>query len=144
MAKMETENFEISTDPSRLDIDLVHNFLTTESYWALKRTREQTLTAVENSLCFGVFLRDEQVAFARVISDFATFAYIGDVFVLERFRGRGISKMLMGTVVSHPQLQNLRRWLLATRDAHGLYSQFGFAELRFPERWMEKSAPDAY
>ena len=141
---METENFEVSTDRSRLDRDLIHRFLTTESYWATNRTYEQTLAAIENSLCFGVYLGDQQAGFGRVITDFATFAYVGDVFVLDQFRGRGIGKMLMEAMVSHPQLQDLRRWLLATKDAQGLYSQFGFAGLRFPERWMEKTAPDAY
>jgi GNAT superfamily N-acetyltransferase len=144
MAKMETENLEISTDRSRLDLDLIHGFLTSESYWATGRTHEQTLTAIENSLCFGAYLAGRQVGFGRVISDFATFAYIGDVFVLDQFRGHRIGKMLIEAMTSHPQLQDLRRWLLATRDAHGLYRQFGFAELRFPERWMEKTAPNAY
>ena len=144
MAKMEKEKFEISTDRDRLDLDLIHQFLTNESYWARTRTHEQTLAAIENSLCFGVYVENRQIGFGRVISDFATFAYIGDVFVVDQFRGRGIGKMLMEEMVSHPRLQDLRRWLLATRDAHGLYSQFGFGELRFPERWMEKTASNAY
>jgi GNAT superfamily N-acetyltransferase len=141
---METENFEISTDKGRLDIETIHRFLTEESYWAATRTPDQTRTAIENSLCFGVYLGDQQVGFARVVSDFATFAYLGDVFVLEDFRGRGLSKRLMETIVTQPELQGLRRWLLATRDAHGLYEQFDFASLKFPERWMERTAPDAY
>jgi GNAT superfamily N-acetyltransferase len=141
---METEKFEISTDKGRLDIETIHRFLTEESYWAATRTPDQTRTAIENSLCFGVYLGDQQVGFARVVSDFATFAYLGDVFVLEDFRGRGLSKRLMETIVTQPELQGLRRWLLATRDAHGLYEQFDFASLKFPERWMERTAPDAY
>jgi len=134
----------ISTDKSRLDVEMIHAFLSTESYWAGSRTKEQTVTAIEHSICFGVYDGDRQIGFARVISDRATYAYLGDVFVLEEFRGRGYSKMLMEAVVSHPDVQGLRRWTLATRDAHGLYEQFGFTPLHFPERWMERAAPDAY
>lgn len=134
----------ITEDISKLDIDLIHRFLVEESYWARERTMEQTRTAIENSMCFGVYDGGRQVAFARVVSDKATFAYIGDVFVVEGYRGRGISKMLMQYIVEHPDLQGLRRWVLATRDAHGLYEQFEFAPLRHPERWMEKTAPNAY
>jgi GNAT superfamily N-acetyltransferase len=100
--------------------------------------------AIDNSLCFGVYEGDKQIGFARVVSDFATFAYLGDVFILENYRGQGLSKWLMETIVEHPDLQGLRRWLLATKDAHGLYSQFGFDTLRLPQRWMERTAPDAY
>ena len=107
-------------------------------------TPEQTRTAIENSLCFGLYIGERQIGFARVVTDFATFAYIGDVFVLEEFRGRGLSKWLMETIVSHPDLQGLRRWLLATKDAHGLYRHFGFDDLKFPDRWMERTAPNAY
>ena len=138
------QDFEISTDKSRIDIDMIHRFLSEESYWANKRTLEQTKTAIENSICFGVYLGDKQVGFARVITDKATFAYIGDVFVLNECRGYGIGKMLMEAMLAHPELQRLRRWVLATKDAHGLYEQFGFSELRFPERWMELPANDAY
>jgi len=141
---METNALEISTDKDRLDVDLIHRFLSEESYWAKGRTLEQTQTAIQNSLCFALYVNDRQVAFARVVSDFATFAYVGDVFVLGEFRGRGLSKRLMEAIVAHPDLQGLRRWLLATRDAHGLYEQFEFSSLKFPERWMERTAPDAY
>lgn len=136
--------FEISTDNAKLDLGLIHRFLVEESYWARERTLEQTKTAIENSICFGVYDGERQVGFARVVSDKATFAYVGDVFVVEDYRGRGISKMLMQYIVEHPELQGLRRWVLATRDAHGLYEQFEFAPLRHPERWMEKTAPNAY
>lgn len=136
--------FAISTDNARLDVEAVQQFLAEESYWAANRTIEQTRLAIENSLCFGVYHDDMQIGFARVISDFATFAYVGDVFILDAYRGRGLSKWLMQTIVEHPGLQNLRRWLLATRDAHGLYARYGFAPLRFPERWMERTAVDAY
>jgi GNAT superfamily N-acetyltransferase len=137
-------DFSISTSVSRLDVNMIHGFLADESYWAKGRTLEQTKTAIENSICFGVYHGDRQAAFARVVTDRATFAYIGDLFVLEEFRGRGLSKRLMEAIVSHPELQGLRRWILATRDAHGLYEQFEFSALRFPERWMEKTAPNAY
>ena len=141
---METDHFEISTDKRRLDVEMIHRFLSEESYWAKTRTPEQTRTAIENSLCFGVYLDDRQVGFARVVSDSATFAYLGDVFILSEYRAHGLSKKMMQAIVSHPDLQGLRRWLLATRDAHGLYEQFGFSALKFPERWMERTAPDAY
>jgi GNAT superfamily N-acetyltransferase len=141
---MATENFEISTDKGRLDVEMIHRFLSEESYWAKTRTVTQTRTAIENSLCFGVYFEDRQIGFARVVSDCTTFAYIGDVCVITEYRGRGLSKRLMETIVDHPDLQGLRRWLLATRDAHGLYEQFDFASLKFPERWMERTAPDAY
>ena len=141
---MANDNFEISTDKDRLDVEMIHRFLVEESYWAQTRTFDQTRTAITNSLCFGIYSDGLQVGFARVVSDFATFAYLGDVFVLDEYRGRGLSKRLMQTIVEHPDLQGLRRWLLATRDAHGLYEQFEFSGLKFPERWMERTAPDAY
>lgn len=138
------DEFTISTDKNLLQIDAIHKFLTEESYWAQERTREQTATAIINSLCFGVYAGEKQIGFARVISDFATFAYIGDVYVTEEFRGRGLSKWLMKTIVNYPDLQNLRRWVLATKDAHSLYEKFGFHELKHPARWMEKPTPNAY
>jgi GNAT superfamily N-acetyltransferase len=138
------DEFEIDTDRTRLNVNLIHGFLRDESYWARERTLEQTETAIKNSICFGLYHGNQQIGFARVVSDKATFAYVGDVFVIEGFRGRGLSKWLMQVIVDHPELQGLRRWVLATRDAHGLYRQFDFAELRFPERWMEKTAPNAY
>lgn len=144
MLSIDNPAFTISTDKSRLDIDVIHRFLTEESYWANSRSREQTQTAIANSICFGLYHRKKQIGFARVVSDKSTFAYIGDVFVLSDYRGQGLSKWLMQVIVDHPELQGLRRWVLATRDAHGLYSQFEFAELRHPERWMEKTAPGAY
>lgn len=136
--------FTISTDKNRLQIEVIQKFLSEDSYWAKNRTLEQTLTAIENSLCFGLYIEDKQIGFARVVSDFSTFAYLGDVFVLTEYRGKGLSKWLMKVMISHPQLEGLRRWVLATKDAHGLYSQFGFHGLKFPERWMELPAPNAY
>lgn len=142
--KKKFEGYEIDTDKRRLDLAAIHRYLSEESYWAQNRSMERTLTAIENSICFGVYFGREQVGFARVVTDRATFAYIGDVFILEAHRGRGLSKWLMKVIVEMPDLQGLRRWVLATRDAHGLYEQFEFANLRFPDRWMERTAPDAY
>lgn len=144
MKQAAEQEFEISTDKSRLDIGVIHRFLLEESYWANKRSIEQTKTAIENSICFGVYAGERQIGFARVVSDKATFAYIGDVFILDEFRGRGLSKKLMREMLEHPELQGLRRWVLATKDAHGLYEQFGFSLLKYPERWMELPAKDAY
>ncbi len=140
----QNDEFIISTDRNRLQIDVIQKFLSEESYWAKERTREQTETAIKNSLPFGVYKGENQIGFARVVTDYATFAYLGDVFISSGFRGKGLSKWLMQTVLSHPDLQGLRRWILATADAHGLYEQFGFSALKVPERWMEKSAPNAY
>lgn len=136
--------FTINTDLARLDIEMIQQFLAEHSYWARERTAEQTKTAIQNSICFGVYQADVQIGFARVVSDRATFAYVGDVFIIETARGRGLSKWLMETIIEHPELQGLRRWVLATRDAHSLYEKFGFHELVHPERWMERPAPNAY
>ena len=134
--------FLISTDRSRLDLDVIHGFLT-NCYWAKGIPREVVARSIEHSLCFGVYdgKRRVQVGFARVVSDFATVAYLGDVFILESHRGRGLSKWLMECIMQHPALQNLRRWILLTRDAHGLYSQFGFTPVKAPERYMELHRP---
>src|ERR1044072_6568163 len=129
--------YEIDTDKRRLDIAAIHRILSKESYWAKNRTLEQTLTAIENSLCFGLYKGKEQIGFTRVITDKATFAYICDVYVRERHRGRGLSKLLMKTVVEQPDLHGHRRWLLETLDAHGLNEQFDFTGLVHPDRWME-------
>ena len=136
--------FTVSTSRERLQIDVIHKYLSEESYWARERTRGQTETAIRNSLPFGVYTGENQIGFARVVTDYATFAYLGDVFVLPEYQGRGLSKFLMEKIVEHPDLQNLRRWILATRDAHGLYEKYDFSALRYPERWMEKTAPNAY
>jgi GNAT superfamily N-acetyltransferase len=122
---------------------MIHRFLT-NCYWAAGIPREIVQRSIENALCFGAFAEDEQVGFARVITDRATYAYIGDVFVLESHRGRGVSKLLMTAIVEHPELQGLRRWSLVTKDAHGLYRQFGFAPLANPERYMERLDMDVY
>jgi GNAT superfamily N-acetyltransferase len=139
--------FLISTNHEQIDLDTVHGFLA-NCYWAKGISRNIVERSIENSLCFGIYQQHEkeprQVGFARVISDFATFAYIGDVFVLEPYRGRGLSKWLMECIVQHPALQGLRRWVLLTRDGHGLYSKYGFAPLKNPGRYMELHRPDIY
>ena len=134
--------FEISTDRARLDVALVHEFLRT-SYWAEGRRRSVVERSIEHSLCFGVYHGGRQVAFARVVSDRAVFAYLMDVFVVPEFRGRGISKALVRAVLHHPDLQNLRMFLLATKDAHGLYDGFGFQPLADPTRFMAIQNPDS-
>ena len=126
----------ISNDRTRMDLDVIHGFLSQDSYWAKNVAREVVARAVEHSLCFGAFDGDAQVGFARVITDYATFAYLADVFVLPSHRGRGISKLMMSAILSHEPLSGLRRWMLITRDAHGLYSQFGFTPLDEPTRHM--------
>ena len=143
---MEWQNgeFIISTDRKLLQIGAIHRFLSEESYWAGERTKEQTETAIKNSLPFGVYQGENLIGFARIITDYATFAYLGDVFILDVFRGQGLSKWLMEVIINHPELQGLRRWILATKDAHTLYEKFNFSALKFPERWMEKTAPNAY
>jgi len=138
----ERGDYLISTDRSRLDIELVHNFLSKTAYWAVGRTRDVVQRSIENSLSFGVYKEDDQVGFARVVTDYATFAWIADVFVLPEHRGHGLSKWLMEVMLSHPQLQGFRRWVLATKDAHTLYERFGFIPLHRPERWMERPDPN--
>lgn len=134
----------ISTDKSKLDLALVHKFLSEESYWAKNIPLETVRQSVENSLCFGVYLDEKQIGFARVISDFTTFAYLADVFVIAPYRRRGVSKKLMEFIKEHPSLQGLRRWMLATSDAHELYRQYGFTELVKPATMMEIVVPDVY
>ena len=135
--------FTVSTDRERIDLDVVHGFLT-ECYWSKGIPREVVARSIENSLCFGVYEEGKQIGFARVISDYATYAYIGDVFVLEPFRGRGLGKWLMECIMQHPRLQGLRRWSLVTSDAHGLYAQFGFGPLKKPQNYMELHRPNVY
>ena len=129
--------YRVSTDPSKLDLGVVHGYLT-ESYWAAGVPEEVVRRSVENSLCFGVYRDEEQVGFARVVTDRATFAYLADVFVLEAHRGQGLGKWLVEVILSHPDLQGLRRWMLATRDAHDLYRRYAFTELARPAIFMER------
>lgn len=130
--------FTISTDPQRLDIGGIHEFLSQEAYWALGRSRERVERSIRNSLNFGLYYGAQQIGFARVVTDRATFAWLADVFVFPAFRKQGLSKWLMTVVSEHPELQGMRRWILATRDAHGLYRQFGFEPLSAPDRFMER------
>jgi len=137
------DDYLLSTDKSKIDIKAVHDFLS-RSYWAEEIPAETVKKSIENSLCFAIFHQQILVGFARVISDFATFAYLGDVFILPEHRGKGLSKWLMQIILSHPELQGLRRFTLATRDAHQLYAQFGFTLFDKPERWMQRHDPDVY
>ena len=138
------DQFCVSTDVNRLDIASIHHFLANESYWSKNIPFNVVQKAVRNSLCFGVFKGEKQIGFARVVSDFVTFAFLADVFILEEYRGRGLSKWLLEFIMDHPDLRGLRRWMLATRDAHGLYAKFGFQPLSHPERLMEIHQPDIY
>ena len=135
------KGYSISTDKSLLDFDVIYKYLDQESYWAKGIPATTLKKSIANSFCFGVYYDNEQIGFAKVITDKATFAYIADVFILPEFRGKGLSKWLIQTIVNHADLQGLRRWSLATADAHGLYSQFGFTEITRPERWMEIFTP---
>lgn len=137
------DNFSVSTDISRLDINVIHGFLSS-SYWAENIPVETVRKSIEGSMCFGVYDKNRQIGFARMITDKATFAYLADVFILEEYRGRGLSKWLMEIIMSSPELQGLRRIMLATRDAHGLYKKSGFTPLTQPNRWMQIHNPDIY
>ncbi|MDR7378671.1 GNAT superfamily N-acetyltransferase [Rhodoferax ferrireducens] len=135
-------DYRISTDPQQLDLAAVHAYLA-QSYWSPGIARERVERAAANSLCFGLFHGDQQVGFARVVTDKTTFAYLADVYILEAHRGQGLSKWLMAIILAHPDLQGLRRFMLATRDAHSLYAQFGFTALANPGRLMEMHRPSA-
>ena len=130
------DNFTISTDPARLDIDAICDFLK-RAYWANTRPRERTERAIQNSLVFGVYDGLKQIGLARVVSDYSIFAYLCDVFIHEDYRAHGLGKWLIQTILEHPDLKDMRRWLLVTSDAHGLYKQFGFTAIEDPERWMQ-------
>jgi N-acetylglutamate synthase-like GNAT family acetyltransferase len=138
---MLSDEYEVSCDQERIDIALVHDFLRS-SYWAEGRSRETVERSIRNSLCFGVYAAGKQIAFARVITDRAVFAYLADVFVVPDFRGRGVSKLLLRSILAHPDLQTLRAFVLGTRDAHGLYAQFGFGPVTEPERLMARYASE--
>ena len=137
------DNLVLSDDKSLIDIEVVHGFLQT-AYWSEGVPRSIVAGAIENSLCIGVYEGSAQVAFARVITDYSTFAYLADVFVIPSYRGHGIGKWMVTSIIDEPRLQGLRRWLLATRDAHGLYEQVGFRPLNDPSRWMEIRLKNAY
>lgn len=142
----EQDKILISTDKKLLDINIIYQFLS-GSYWAKGRQLEVVKKSVENSLCFGVYIERKQIGFARVVTDYATFAWIADVFILEEYRGNGYSKKLLQTILEFQGLRNMKRWILATKDAHDLYRKFGFQQLQSPERFMEiislsKDPPD--
>jgi len=134
----------ITTDRNRLDIDAIHDFLSTKAYWSLGIPREVLERSIANSLNFGLFVEGAQVGFARVISDYSTVAYLGDVYVLENHRRQGLAQMMMEAVMAHPALQNLRRWILLTSTAGWLYEKYGFAKLPHPEIYMERFDPQIY
>ena len=136
---MTASMIDISTDRSRLDIAYIHRYLSEECYWSIGRRREIVEKSIANSLCFGVYDGDRQIGFARVVTDYATFAWLCDVFIDAAYRERGLGKQLVETVVAHPELQGLRNFILATRDAHELYRQYGgFEALAAPDRWMAR------
>jgi len=137
-------SFDVNTDPSQLDIPMIYRFLSEQSSWAVGISRPTVERAIESSLCFGGYLDGRQIAFARVITDFATFAYLADVFVVPEYRGKGYGKQLVGAVLRHPSLQRLRRFMLATSDAQGLYERFGFTTPSKPETLMERYFPNIY
>ena len=143
MIEHTNNDFIISTDKSRLDIPFIHQYLS-RSYWAENIPVETVKKSIEGSICFGMYKDDQQIGFARVITDGAVFAYLADVFIDEAWRGHGLSKWLMKVIMEHDSVQGLRRFMLATRDAHGLYRQFGFTELTFTDRWMHRHQPDIY
>lgn len=137
-------NFVISTDKSKLDITAIHQYIGVESYWAQGIPLEVLKKSIDNSMCFGIYDGTKQIGFARIITDCSTFAYLADVYVLEAYRGNGLSKWLMEFIMKHPDLQGLRRYMLATRDAHGLYLQYGFKPVANPENIMEIRNADVY
>jgi N-acetylglutamate synthase-like GNAT family acetyltransferase len=136
LLEVHQDQFTISTDPARLDMDAIVGMLE-RAYWATGRPREKTERAFRNSLVFGVYDGTRQIGMARVVTDFSIFAYLCDVFIHEDYRARGLGKWLMQTIMNHPDLVELRRWLLVTSDAHGLYRQYGFTPIEDPERWMQ-------
>ncbi|HEX6368116.1 MAG TPA: GNAT family N-acetyltransferase [Longimicrobium sp.] len=138
------DDLRLTTLTDEMDVDAVHAYLSAESYWARGIPREVVARAVHHSLCVGIFDGAAQVAFARAVTDRATYAYLADVYVLEPYRGRGLGRWMMEAMTAHPDLQGLRRWALMTRDAHGLYAQFGFTPLRQPDRAMERTHPGIY
>src|SRR5882757_6049487 len=138
------DDYLITTDKTKLDIGFLHSFLSTEAYWSKGIPLDTVIRAAENSLNFGLFHQDKQIGYARIISDYSTVCYLGDVFVIRAHRGKGLSKWLMQQVMAHPDLKGLRRWILLTGDAHGLYKQFGWKPIAHPERWMEVHNPDVY
>lgn len=141
MSEWRRGEYTISTEKARLDLRVIHDYLSNSSYWATGRSLETVRRSIEHSLSFGLYKGEAQVGFARVITDYATFAWLADVFILDSFRGQGLGRWLVEVILSHSELQQFRRWVLATKDAHELYRRFGFTELKRPERWMERHDP---
>jgi GNAT superfamily N-acetyltransferase len=141
---IDNEEYLISTDRSKIDPEIVHRFLSQDSYWAQNIPMSTVQRSIAGALCYGVYVKDAQIGFARVITDFSTVGYLSDVFILKEYRGKGLSKWLVETILADPELQGFRRWILVTADAHTLYEKFGFETLSKPERWMEKYNPDVY
>ena len=138
------DDYCISTNREKLDVNAIHNFLSTQSYWCQNIPVETVIKSIDNSLNFGLYYEDQQIGFARIISDFSTMAYLADVYVLHEHRGKVLSKWMMQVIMSHPELQGLRRWMLLTADAHGLYKQFGWKEIANPDRYMELHNKNIY
>ena len=138
------DDYCISTNRAKLDVNAIHNFLSTQSYWCQNIPVETVIKSIDNSLNFGLYYKDKQIGYARIISDYSTFAYLADVYVLPEHRGNGLSKWMMQTIMLHPELQGLRRWVLLTADAHGLYKQFGWKDISNPEKYMEIHYKDVY
>ena len=136
LLEVHRQQFTISTDPRRLDLEVIVDMLT-RAYWAVGRPRERTERAIRHSLVFGVYDGDRQIGMARVVTDYSIFAYLCDVFIHEKYRGHGLGKWLIETILNHPDLVEMRRWVLVTTDAHGLYKQFGFTSIEDPEHWMQ-------
>lgn len=139
-------DFRISTDPALIDVDVLHRYLSEHSYWAAGIPREVVEKSIAHSLCFGVYHRQQMIGFGRLVTDRATFAWLADVFILESYRGKGLSKWLLSVIQCHPELQGLRRWMLGTRDAHGLYEQFGWTvpDAEAGKRFMQRHFKDVY
>jgi N-acetylglutamate synthase-like GNAT family acetyltransferase len=138
------DDFLISTDKNKLDTAAIHHYLSTGSYWAKNIPLQKVQRSIEHSFCFGVYKNNEQVGFARLITDYTTYAYLADVYILNEYRGLGLSKWLMQFITANAEVQGLRRWMLATQDAHGLYTQFGFTPLDKPERIMQRRDIESY
>jgi predicted acetyltransferase len=138
------DEYLITDDSSRLDVPFIHNYLANESYWAKNIPFAIVEKSIANSLCFGLYHKQQQIGFARLVTDKATFAYLADVFIVAKHRGKGLSRQLIAAIHAHPELQTLRRWMLGTRDAHSLYKKFGWTSLAEPNRFMQKHNPDVY
>jgi N-acetylglutamate synthase-like GNAT family acetyltransferase len=142
--KIDFDEYTITTDKSKMDIVAIHDFLSKHSDWSNNIPFDRVKTSIDNSLNFGLFHNDKQIGFARIISDFSTIAYLGDIYVLDNYRGKGLSKKLMDTVITHANLQGLRRWILLTSSADWLYGKYGFTKLPKPELYMELFDPNIY